>query len=436
MIGRCMRLLLAVSFGVSLLALSGVASADPLAAKPKPPPRTATPRPTNTPVPTATSVPVRTPTATPVPPTATPGSTPQTPTQTPQSGGPSPTPTASPTMAVPTSTSVALPSSTPTPTTTATPTRTPRSTATPTLTPAPPAPPPPANGGGGGGGGGGRSSQQSAEQAAEGAGAAAATPPPAPKPPFVPLVPPTAQPAPDPSTAGISLSPPEFVLGFAFLKQQLGPTMGSPIEAEHGSVDSCDTQQRTSTGLAYWRCTTNTLSFAADPDGLVHWAWLDQLVTWRGENPDPQDDAVAVASFSTTLHSPADACVIAGTSQATACPLTDGMSLAGYIQSSGQSNAYRFDVAGPNMRVTADLTTLPADYDLYLVDAFGSSLGESVHEDVTPEQIDTLLGPGTYFLFVHSDPGRTFDGDNPYTVHLSVAPADGTTAAPLLVQSP
>jgi len=43
---------------------------------------------------------------------------------------------------------------------------------------------------------------------------------------------------------------PRFVLGFAFLKDQLGPIMGVPLESEHGSPDSCDTQQRTSTGLA------------------------------------------------------------------------------------------------------------------------------------------------------------------------------------------
>jgi hypothetical protein len=226
-------------------------------------------------------------------------------------------------------------------------------------------------------------------------------------------------------------SPPEFVLGFAFLKQQLGPTMGSPLEAEHGSPDSCDTQQRTTTGLAYWRCSTNTMSFAADPDGLVHWAWLDQLVTWRGADADPPDDAIAVASSAATLRPVDEACI-----GADACPLANGVSMDGYIQSSGQSNAYRFDVAGPSMHVTADLINLPADYDLYLVDAAGSALDQSVHEDVVPEEIDTMLGPGTYYLFVHSDPGRPFDGNNPYTLHLSLAPGAAAAAAPLSVQTP
>jgi hypothetical protein len=249
--------------------------------------------------------------------------------------------------------------------------------------------------------------------------------PPEPKPPFVPAIPAPALPGPVVPTDANGGSPPEFVLGFAFLKQQLGPTMGTPLEAEHGVTDSCDTQQLTSTGLAYWRCSTNTMTFAADPDGLVHWAWLDQLVTWRGEAADPPADAVAVASSATTLRPLDDACI-----SANACTLANGVSMDGYIESSGQSNAYRFDVAGPSMHVTADLTNLPADYDLYLVDAAGAALEQSIHEDVAPEEIDTMLGPGTYYLFVHSDPGRPFDGDNPYTLHLSVLPANAAAALP------
>src|SRR5262249_10902690 len=90
----------------------------------------------------------------------------------------------------------------------------------------------------------------------------------------------------------------------------------------------------------------------------------------------------------------------------------------------GQSNAYRFDISGDNMSVTADLTTLPADYDLYLADASGSVLGQSVQEGTTPEEIRSVLGPGTYYLFVHSDPARTFDPNDPYTLQLTVAPPD------------
>jgi hypothetical protein len=80
------------------------------------------------------------------------------------------------------------------------------------------------------------------------------------------------------------------------------------------------------------------------------------------------------------------------------------------------------------MHVTADLTELTADYDLYLSDGTGAMLANSVQEGTAPEEVDTMLAPGTYYLFVHSDPGRSFDGQNPYRLHLSVAAGAATVA--------
>lgn len=77
------------------------------------------------------------------------------------------------------------------------------------------------------------------------------------------------------------------MLGFATFRGQLGDVMGNPIESEHGGPSNCDTQQLTTTGLAYWRCSTNAMTFAALPDGLHHWALIDgQLSEWIGPNPD------------------------------------------------------------------------------------------------------------------------------------------------------
>jgi hypothetical protein len=248
----------------------------------------------------------------------------------------------------------------------------------------------------------------------------------------VPLVPPATAPTPitAPEDATV-FTLPEFAPPFDFLKTQLGPTMGSAVAPVQNVADSCDTQQQTSTGLAYWRCDTNVVAFAADPDGLLHWAWLnDGLVSWASPSVDPPPDAVAVAPASADVGPNDQSCVIPDTTELTACPISNGMSVTGFIQSSGESNAYRFDVGSSNMSVTADLTTLPADYDLYLADASGNILGQSVNEGTTPEEIQSVLGPGTYYLFVHSDPARTFDPDNPYTLQLNVVAPDAqpTTA--------
>jgi hypothetical protein len=241
---------------------------------------------------------------------------------------------------------------------------------------------------------------------------------------------------PTPEVEGVAFRPLEFTSGFAFLKLQLGPTMGVPIETEYTLPDTCDTVQRTTTGLAYWRCDTNTLSFAADPDGLVHWAWLDRLVMWRGEGADPPEDAVTVASVPSLLDLPIGSCVVPGPMPSAACTLDGGAVLPGYIIASGQTNAYRFDLAESDMLVVADLLDLPADYDLYLVDGAGGVVAESLQEGPAAEEVQAWLAAGTYYLYVHSDPGRAFDPLHPYTLQLSISPASLTTAAPPAPETP
>ncbi len=77
---------------------------------------------------------------------------------------------------------------------------------------------------------------------------------------------------------------PEFVLGLAFMKSQLGDVMGEPLECEHPNPDNGDTLQQTSTGLAYYRKSTNIVTFT---DGWEHWGWTAEgLVHWTGSAID------------------------------------------------------------------------------------------------------------------------------------------------------
>jgi hypothetical protein len=78
---------------------------------------------------------------------------------------------------------------------------------------------------------------------------------------------------------------PAFNGGFATLSQMLGAAMGAPMECEHGDPGSGDTLQQTSTGLAFYRASSNTPTFT---DGFDHWALTpDGLVTWTGPSVDP-----------------------------------------------------------------------------------------------------------------------------------------------------
>src|SRR5688572_21391956 len=82
---------------------------------------------------------------------------------------------------------------------------------------------------------------------------------------------------------------PQFAHGFAALKDALGPVMGEPIECEHNDGDSGDILQQTTTGLAFWRKSTNTPTFT---DGYRHWAiTTGGVVAWIGSSIDPPTTA-------------------------------------------------------------------------------------------------------------------------------------------------
>jgi hypothetical protein len=78
---------------------------------------------------------------------------------------------------------------------------------------------------------------------------------------------------------------PTFALGVADLQQQLGDTMGAPLECEHPVSANGDTIQQTTTGLVIYRAATNTVMFT---DGWRHWALTPRgMVRWEGTDSDP-----------------------------------------------------------------------------------------------------------------------------------------------------
>jgi hypothetical protein len=79
---------------------------------------------------------------------------------------------------------------------------------------------------------------------------------------------------------------PHFTFGFAQLKAQIGDSMGDPVTCEFSDPGGTgDVHQRTTTGLAFWRKSTNTPTFT---NGFDHWAQTPQgWVTWSGASVDP-----------------------------------------------------------------------------------------------------------------------------------------------------
>jgi hypothetical protein len=106
---------------------------------------------------------------------------------------------------------------------------------------------------------------------------------------------PTPAPAPQPTPAAPAVDraafcPPEvgpdFTLGFAQLKSAVGNAMGDATGCEHGDpLGSGDVLQETTTGLAFYRVSTNTPTFT---DGWSHWALTPGgEVFWTGASIDP-----------------------------------------------------------------------------------------------------------------------------------------------------
>jgi hypothetical protein len=71
---------------------------------------------------------------------------------------------------------------------------------------------------------------------------------------------------------------PTFILGMAALKTRLGLVMGTPRECEHTINADGDSVQFTSTGVASYIQSAQTLTFT---DGLHRWTLIGGLLTLR-----------------------------------------------------------------------------------------------------------------------------------------------------------
>jgi len=110
------------------------------------------------------------------------------------------------------------------------------------------------------------------------------------------VVAPTQVPARQPATVPVpqpSVCTPRFQGGIASLKGALGATMGEALECERVVDEDGNTQQKTTTGLAYYRKQLNVACFTT---GWDHWALVERgVVHWVGEAVDPPSDAVLVS---------------------------------------------------------------------------------------------------------------------------------------------
>lgn len=88
---------------------------------------------------------------------------------------------------------------------------------------------------------------------------------------------------------------PRFMGHVAMLRAAIGSNMGDPLECERTIDAQGNTEQQTTTGLAYRRKQLNATCFT---NGWEHWALRDdgRVAYWAGDAVDPPYDAFGISS--------------------------------------------------------------------------------------------------------------------------------------------
>jgi hypothetical protein len=82
---------------------------------------------------------------------------------------------------------------------------------------------------------------------------------------------------------------PRFLHGAAALRAAIGTGMGEPVECEKVIDSAGDTEQKTTSGLAYYRARSNLPAFT---NGFDHWALTgDGVAHWTGDDLEPPPNA-------------------------------------------------------------------------------------------------------------------------------------------------
>ncbi|MCS6934539.1 MAG: T9SS type A sorting domain-containing protein [Chitinophagales bacterium] len=123
-----------------------------------------------------------------------------------------------------------------------------------------------------------------------------------------------------------------------------------------------------------------------------------------------------------------------------AAPLNTNLSA--QISSSGDRDWYLITTTLPATKIRIDLTNLPADYDMFLLNASGNAkIASSENPGLRPETIiHNTSSPGTYYLRIHSANGA-FNNTRCYNLQVSVSAlnfreGDGDTPSPDEVSEP
>jgi hypothetical protein len=127
---------------------------------------------------------------------------------------------------------------------------------------------------------------------------------------------------------------------------------------------------------------------------------------------------------------PPDPCPEPNDRPETGCYFGTSFPAVGTMATANDLDVYIFDVPSEGGRVTATLSTLPADFDLYLVSGDGETvLDQSTRTGTDVDRIVTDLPGGQYLLAVVNASGSGYT-QSTYTLTLEIGPSTGVSTAP------
>ncbi|HSF71802.1 MAG TPA: T9SS type A sorting domain-containing protein, partial [Methylotenera sp.] len=200
--------------------------------------------------------------------------------------------------------------------------------------------------------------------------------------------------------------------------------------AVSGAV-SYDVSYKAASSSTWINAATATSSTSVNLSGLN----AGTLYDWRvRSNCASSSSAYTQAQFTTTASSsPCPGTLDVSTNGTTAGAATIALNtdVKGLIDPKGDNDYYRF-VIGTGGTITVSLTTLPADYQLALLNSSGTTLQSSLNAGTANETITRTVTAGTYFARIYPKNNGQFNASLCYTLNVSTGAARMSEAEPIV----
>ena len=183
-----------------------------------------------------------------------------------------------------------------------------------------------------------------------------------------------------------------------------------------------------------WTNDVNTTSTSLNLTGLV----ASTLYDWRVKtNCSSSASNYTTAQFTTAVGaSPCPGALDVSTNGTTGGAATIALNtdIRGTISPVGDNDYYKF-VITTGGTITLSLTTLPANYELALLNDAGSTLLSSTNTGTINESITTPVDAGTYFARVYPQKNNQSSATNCYTLRVQTGTASKSTDTEELITS-